>query len=401
MRMMKSFLIAIGAVMGVALIFVGTFYWKNLRGLGPAIGKPTTDITKVINTTGMPLTLPTGFSISIFAKDLGKPRVLAFDAHQTLLVSIPESGTVVALPDADHDGIADQAKTVVEGLNKPHGLAFKGADKLYVAETNAVAVYDYDQTTLSAKNRKKLFDLPSGGNHTTRTLLFADPPENSQLLISIGSTCNVCVESDPQRAKILVANADGSDLKEYVKGTRNSVFMTNRPHTSEVWATDNSRDLLGDDIPPDEVNIIQQGKDYGWPICYGKNVYDPTVDARGSALNPCLSTVPSHIDIQAHSAPLGLRFSPVDLSWSKEYSNNLFVAFHGSWNRTVPTGYKVVRYVIGEDGKAGGAQDFITGWLQDKDAVGRPVDLIFGPDNTLYISDDKAGVIYRVTYTSS
>lgn len=411
--MKRAGLLTAGFVALVGVAWVALFWWNNLRGIGPALEPPVGDIAAQIETAqppvempvgtttvavnGMPLTLPAGFGISIFAKQLKGPRVLVLDPNGVMLASIPSAGKVVALPDADGDGSADRQVTVASGLNNPHGLAFRcptgGNCMLYVAETNAVATYDYDPATFAATNRRKIIDLPAGGVHITRTLLFHD----DKLLIAVGSTCNVCIEKNQQRAKILVANPDGSDLKEYAGGLRNAVFMIEHPGTNDVWATEMGRDLLGDNTPPDEIDIIAEGKNYGWPTCYGKNIHDTAFDKNTYIRNPCMEPfeTPSLIDLQAHSAPLGLAFVPE--SWPREVRGDLLVAFHGSWNRTVPTGYKVVRLKLNADGSFDAQEDFITGWLTKAGALGRPVDLLFR-DRDLYISDDKAGAIYRVTY---
>lgn len=389
-------------------------YQKGIEGVGPALFKPPEDITKILNTTGMPLSLPPGFSIAIFAKELGAPRVLAFDPSGNLVTSIPAEGRIVALPDENHDGVADRVITIVEGLRRPHGLAFKcdirregvGQCKIFIAEEDAVSVFDYDWLTMSGTHKKKIIDLPWGGNHVTRTLLFLPPPNDHKLLISVGSTCNVCHESDPRRATILVANDDGTGLKEYAKGLRNAVFMTVNPFTTNVWATEMGRDWLGDDLPPDEINIIEEGKNYGWPICYGKNMHDTNFDRNMYIRNPCEEPfeTPSAIDLPAHSAPLGLAFIEaydwID-SWPEEYIANLLVSYHGSWNRSNSTGYKIVRHKFDTHGTYLGEEDFIAGWLTKEGALGRPVDLLFNQAGTLFISDDKAGVIYRVVYHKS
>jgi len=219
----------------------------------------------------------------------------------------------------------------------------------------------------------------------------------------VGSTCNVCNEKDWRRAKILVSNTDGSDLKVFASGLRNSVFMALHPVTQQVWATEMGRDLLGDDIPPDEINIVEEGKFYGWPTCYGKNIHDTNFDKNTYIRNPCdekFGEIPSYIDLQAHSSPLGLAFIPANSMWPEEYWNDLLVAYHGSWNRTEPTGYKIMRFLLDEKGNYVGREDFISGWLtKDNRALGRPVDILIQPNGTMYISDDKAGVIYRVVYT--
>ena len=403
---MKKTLIAIMAVCGiVALIWFGVFSWKILRGIGPALRGPSQDIVRLMervqagtDAVDMPLKMPAGFSISIFAKGLGSPRVMAQDPEGNLLVSVPSQGRVVALPDKDRDGVADRIVTVISGLKRPHGLAFRCAKecRLYIAEEDRVNAYSYDQKDLKAVKIKKIADLPTGGNHVTRTLLFLPKPQDDKLLISVGSSCNVCTENDWRRAKILIVPAEGESVTTFASGLRNSVFMAIHPETKKIWATEMGRDWLGDNLPPDEINIIEQGKNYGWPFCYGKNVHDGDFDRRETHACSEPETVPSHIDIPAHSAPLGLAFFP-EQGWPEEFHNNLLVSYHGSWNRSVPTGYKVVRYRLSKDGKYPGVEDFISGWLlKDGTTLGRPVDIMIRPDGTLFVSDDKAGVIYRV-----
>jgi len=196
-------------------------------------------------------------------------------------------------------------------------------------------------------------------------------------------------------------NKDGSDFKKVASGLRNAVFMATNPIGGEIWVTEMGRDNLGDDLPPDEINIIEEGKNYGWPYFYGKNIKD---QKHGLAEPPVdWITEPSYIDLPAHSAPLGLAFVPEGPpagGWPEEYWNNLIVALHGSWNRTEPTGYKLVRIKLNQRGEFEGMEDFISGWLakDGKTALGRPVDVIFQSNGMLYISDDKAGVIYKVEY---
>lgn len=352
------------------------------------------------NTTGLPLDIPPGFTISTFARGLGNPRVIEWDSGGTMLVSITGGGRVVALPDEDRNGTADTTVTVADGLNEPHGLAFSPSDprQLYIAETDQVAIWDYDPRTHTAGNKRKIIDLPSGSGHFTRTIMFMPAPNEKRLLISVGSSCNVCYEDDWRRAKILVAAADGSGLAPFGSGLRNSVFMAVNPVTSQVWATENGRDNLGDDVPPDEVNIIEEGKDYGWPTCYGKNIHDTGFDTKvySPGQDPCAGKTLSYIDLQAHSAALGLDF--FGSGWPAEFGHDLLVAFHGSWNRSVPTGYKLIRVRLDRKGGYLGTEDFITGWLRpDGSVIGRPVAVSIRDGDAIYISDDKAGLIYRVT----
>ena len=224
-----------------------------------------------------------------------------------MLVSLTRQGKVVALPDKDEDGQADAVVTVLQGLNNPHGLAFgpEAPPRLYVAETDQVAVYDYDSEHLQATHKQKIIDLPPGGRHFTRTLLFLPPPQEHRLLIAVGSDCNVCVEKDWRYAKILVADLSGANLEIYASGLRNSVFMAAHPLTKHIWATEMGRDYLGDNLPPDEINLIMEGENYGWPWCYGKRVHDDQFDPTGSHREFCTDTIPAFIDIPAHSAAPG------------------------------------------------------------------------------------------------
>src|SRR3989344_480294 len=322
---LKLFLIVF---FGILVVLGWRFWYQNLRGVKPAVGPV------LQNSTGLPLTILEGYSISVFAQNIPNARVLTWDPTRRLLVSSPATGKVFRIAD---DG---SSSVVIEGLNKPHGLAFKDG-KLYIAETDAVAVYDYDG---KASNRKKITDLPSGGNHFSRTIGFGP---DGKLNISIGSSCNVCVEKDTRRASIMVYDGE---LKPFATGLRNSVFFTWR--NGEMWATDMGRDLIGDITPPEEVNIVKSGKNYGWPYCYGNRIADTTF---GGTDDFCKTTEPPIIEYQAHSAPLGLAFD-------KDY---LYVSYHGSWNRTEPTGYKIVRFDLNNNYKA---SDFITGWLQSPSA---------------------------------
>lgn len=424
--MKQKMLITTGIIIAIAIVSgSATIYWTQLRGIWPAVSKPEQDIVKLIEEgasstteqtdqlgakttpeetpakpeqqTQGPLRMPKGFSLSIFAKDLNDPRVLTFDPNGILIASIPKEGRVVALIDKNNDGKSDETKTVVGGLNSPHGIAVQcvrpNECKLYVAENASVDEFTYDPRVLTAAQKRVIAALPSGGGHSTRTIL----PHGNSLLVAVGSSCNVCHETDQNRAKILEIAIDTGKTETFATGLRNAVFMAFHPYTRAIWATEMGRDMLGDDTPPDELNIIKKGGNYGWPICYGKNVHDTEFDKNTYFRNPCMEPfeTPSYIDIPAHSAPLGLAFIPD--SWPAEYRNDLLVAYHGSWNRSVPTGYKIVRYRLDRQGVYEGVDDFMTGWLTAKnDALGRPVDILFAANGTAFISDDKAGVVYRL-----
>ncbi|MBI3956698.1 MAG: PQQ-dependent sugar dehydrogenase [Candidatus Kerfeldbacteria bacterium] len=333
------------------------------------------------------LELPSDLTISVFASGLQKARFMAFSPTGVLYVTDLQAGKVYAFPDADANGIADSLMVVADGLDNPHGIAFDGSD-LYVAETERVHRYrDGDNDLKADEDTIIIPNLPKGGVHVTRTILIGP---DGKLSVSSGSSCNAC-DDDPRRAAVLRFNKDGSGEERFAWGLRNSVGMVVRPGTGEIWATDNGRDLLGDDIPPDEINVLSGGNDYGWPDCYGGRIADTT---RKNS-ERCSGTIGSRIDLQAHSAPLGLRFVPQDGPFAAAYGGDLLVAFHGSWNRREPTGYKVIRATV--DGGTSVVADFIRGWLVSGKAWGRPVDVLFGPDGALYVSDDEAGAIYRVT----
>lgn len=358
-----------------------------------------------------PFAVPEGFAAFIYSRETPGARAMVRDPKGTILASLTSGGKIVAIPDFDADGKADKTLVVLENLKEPHGLLVScpetgnaSADQdtciLYVAETDALKSYAYDADTFTAKYRKTLAAFPSGSGHYTRSLLMH--PDGKRLLASIGSSCNVCDEKDPRRATIQAIDLETGRMSLFAKGLRNTVFMAVHPTTGEVWGTDHGRDLIGDDIPPDEVNIIVEGKDYGWPLCYGKNVHDTNFDKKKQAADPCRDKEPSHIDIQAHSAVLGLAFVPRD-GWPQEMRNDVLVALHGSWNRSVPTGYKVIRIDLDEDGKpqnGGAPSDFMTGFLaagsKASEAKGRPVGLLADANGTLYVSDDRAGAIYRI-----
>lgn len=392
------------ALVGLLILSIGiwglVFFWKFLVGIEPALSLPGKNMASTFAGKGLPFSYPPEFELSVFAEGLDGPRVIAFDPAGTMLVSMPGAGRVVALPDHDGNGRADRIVTVAEGLDRPHGIAFRcdaAPCRLYIAETDQVTVFDYDRENLKAAHGGKLVDLPGGGRHFTRTILFLPPPRQDKLLIAVGSSCDSCEEKDWRRAGILIADHDGASLRPFATGLRNAVFMRVHPGTGEIWATEMGRDFLGDDLPPDEVNIIRDGHDYGWPSCYGKNVPDREFAAGAAGAGSCPGKTPSAIDIQAHSAPLGLDFFPLAGGWPEKYRGTLLVAYHGSWNRSIPTGYKIVLYRFDEKGAYRSEEDFSTGWLTgENSSVGRPADLRIMPDGVLYISDDKAGVIYRL-----
>lgn len=337
------------------------------------------------------LSLPPGFSISVYAEGLEGPRFMAFDPNGNLYVTLTKKGTVVALPDKNRDGRADKTVTAASGLSLPHGIAFYEG-RAYVAETGRVSRFMQDPETLAFLDREVVVPvLPTrGGGHFTRTVAFGP---DGKMYVSVGSSCNVCVEEKRERASVLRFNPDGSGKEIFAEGLRNSVGLAFHPESGELFATENGRDWLGDDLPPDEINALKKGGHYGWPYCYGHGVVDPKFNNKGF----CPGTVPPVVEIQAHSAPLGLAFYSAE-KFPARYRGGLFVALHGSWNRTLPTGYKIIYVPFSGAGPAGAYEDFVTGWLRGGSYWGRPAGIIETPGGDILISDDFAGTIYRVTY---
>jgi glucose/arabinose dehydrogenase len=391
MKMNKTIATLIVIVVGIGIL---AFAIKRKVGdIRPALLPPKENLAEIIEKQNagdpvpFPLKLADGLAISVFAKDLDKPRDLEFSPRGTLLVSVPADGKIFALPDRNGDGKADEVKAILTGLRRPHGLAFQNG-KLFVAEETRVVRYRWDEENLIVTQEKVLFALPRGDRHFTRTIAF---DKQGRMFISIGSSCDVCFEKHEFLASVIVSDADGNNPRLWARGLRNAVFITTHPKTSDLWGTEMGRDWLGDNLPPDEVNIIRDGKDYGWPLCYGNRVQD--IRFRSGA-NPCGDTESPVYEIGAHSAPLGLAFiaSP---QFPDDWQDDLLVALHGSWNRSIPVGYKIIRLRARGD-IIEGEEDFLTGFLQGAEALGRPVDLAFSAQGTLFISDDKSGMIYRI-----
>ena len=340
--------------------------------------------------TQKPIALPPGFVISVFAQGLQEPRMMTLGPDGQLYVAERGANRILRLPDLNSDGIADALQVVAAEVNRPSSLAFYRDGSLYVGLTNRILRFsEPDAQGVYQKREVVIPNLPPGGHHT-RTVLFS--PDWSTLFVSIGSSCNVCQEEDPRRAAIVRYNPDGSGEQIYARGLRNAVGIVFRPGTDELWATNNGRDMMGDDLPPDTVQRVHQGDDFGWPRCHAGRIADPEFGKQDG----CNGVRSPEVELQAHSAPLGLTFYS-GTQFPASYQGDLFVAFHGSWNRSVPTGYKVVHMDM-QDGQPGAVQDFAVGWLVGGSAWGRPVDVITGADGALYVSDDGAGVIYRIFY---
>jgi glucose/arabinose dehydrogenase len=334
---------------------------------------------------GDDLRAPAGFHVATFAHFAGV-RFMVVGPDGAVYASSPELGEVVRFVDMGH-GVADSSTIVASGLDTPHGLAFHGG-ALYVATHTAVL-------RLAGGTKTVLNQYTGDGGHSTRTIVFGPPPD-SAMYVSIGSSCNLCVEKDSDRAVVMRYDTDGSHGRVFARGLRNAVGLAIEPGTGALWATVNERDNIEpnhENLPPDRLDIVRDGGDYGWPYCYGDHVPNPEYHDPAR----CASEIPPVLGFQAHSAPLGLTFLRDATTFPAEYRGDLLVAFHGSWNRRVPTGDKVVRVHV-VNGRPTGYDDFITGWQRNNGTRwGRPVDVIVARDGSVLISDDAAGAIYRVT----
>ncbi len=338
------------------------------------------------------LSIPPDIALSLFAENLPAARHMAFDDQGILFLSQHRAGRVTALPDTDKDGRADKAVTILENRETPHGLAFVKLDSgyyLYVAEETQVVRLKRTAKPYQYGEPEVIVSGIPGGGHSTRTIKIKD----GKLYLSVGSSCNVCLEKHRYRSAIIRFDLDGSNELVFAEGLRNSVGIEFSPYSGELWGVNNGRDRLGDDTPREELNIILEGKHYGWPYCYEDRVFDTDFNKPFD----CSKTVPPAHTFTAHMAPLGLAFYQKGTLPDK-YNNSVFVSFHGSWNRSVPAGYKVMRLLLNDKGEIQSDEDFITGWLKEAGRkVGRPVDMEQSPEGDLYLSDDMLGVVYRIT----
>jgi len=392
----------VGIVIVLILLFVGGIFAFNkyIGDVRPIISNPSNLAETVENgavesstsgtlfkTKSLPFELEVDedFTVATYADGLGKVRDLTFSPEGILLASVPSEGRVIALI-VGEDGSVSK-KVVVDELNGPHGIAFNQG-KLFIAEETNVSRYIWNGENTTATLEKELFKV-SGGGHDAHTIVF---DKDNNLFVKVGSVCNVCIETDKTRATILKSDSKGTNPQVYATGIRNAAFMTIHPESGELWATENGRDMLGDDLPQEEVNIITEGKNYGWPNCYGNRVVDTSFYKGASDI--CANTELPTVLMQAHSAPLGLNFIPE--KFSQELNGDLLVAYHGSWNRSTPTGYKLVRVNI-ESGQVKETSDFLTGFIQGSSAAGRPVDVEFDHNGNLFVSDDKYGAVYVIS----
>jgi glucose/arabinose dehydrogenase len=338
------------------------------------------------------LTLPVGFKISIYADDVPNARSLSLGDNGTVFVGTRQQGDVYALQDKDNDGIAERRYVIASGLYMPNGVAFRNGD-LYVAETHRILKFAAIEQHLDSPPKPQVVyeGLPSDKHHGWKYLRFGP---DGKLYSAVGAPCNICVPEKPIYTSLFRVNPDGSQFETLAQGIRNTVGFDWNPESGTLFFTDNGRDHLGDDVPPDELNSwTAKGQHFGYPFCHGGTLLDPEF---GKGKN-CKDYRAPEWRIKAHMAPLGMRFY-TGSQFPKRYQNHLFVAQHGSWNRSKPHGYRValIKFANGHPVKE---QSFINGWLTaDEKTLGRPVDILQMPKGNLLISDDTLGVVYNVTY---
>ncbi len=336
--------------------------------------------------------LPEGFEIKIFASGLKEARSMALSPGGTLFVGTRKTGRVYALIDTDKDFIADKVYTIVRNMNMPNGVAFKNGS-LYVAEVDRILRYNNIEADLKKPPEPVVINdsYPRDKWHGWKFIRFG--PDN-KLYVPIGAPCNVCERSDKRYATITRINENGTGFEIFARGIRNSVGFDWHPETGELWFTDNGRDRMGDNVPPDELNHAPSiGLHFGFPYIHGKNIPDPQLSKKKGDI----SIRPPAMELGPHVAALGMRFYTGNM-FPAEYKNQIFIAEHGSWNRSVPIGYRITLVRI-KNNKAVSYEVFAEGWLQGGEAWGRPVDVLILPDGSLLVSDDKAGVIYRIAYS--
>lgn len=343
------------------------------------------------------LLLPPGLRANVYADGLIAPRFMALGPDGTVFVADRALDQVLALPDADGDGRADKTVVVARGLAVPTSLAF-GDRELYVGEVDGVTRMTPHPRRWHGKEKTRIVtDIPWEGRHYARTVLVGP---DGRLYLSIGASCNVCRESDPHRAAVWVYPLDGGAGEPFTVGLRNVVGLALNPWSQTIWATNNGRDFLGDDQPPETVYELVAGGDAGFPRCHAGTIPDPDFGTGPASCEDVLAPV---LTLPAHSAPAGLAFYPrgVDgpAAFPAEMQGGLYIALHGSWSRSTPVGYKVVRVPLDEFGRpAGAAEDFATGFrLPTGRVLGRPVGLLVMPDGSMLVSDDRAGFIYRIS----
>ena len=335
--------------------------------------------------------LPVGFSMSVYADDVPSARSMVVSPSGIVYVGSRNAGKVYALVSSKHDNVVDKVVTIAEGLDSPIGVTLLNGS-LYVGEISRVIRFDDIDNTYDKKPKVNVVkvSLPSDKWHGEK-IIKAGP--DGKLYIPVGAPCNVCNKENDLHSKVHRMNADGSGLEEVARGVRNTVGFAFHPVTRQLWFTDNGRDMLGDNIPSDKLNVVTKpGQHFGFPYCQGGAVPDPEF----AAGRKCSEFEEPVVKLGPHVASLGLAFNTGSY-FPDQYKNQLFIAEHGSWNRTQKSGYRVALITLHEN-KMVTDTVFIDGFIQNGEVIGRPVDIAFLADGSMLVSDDLRGRIYRVTY---
>jgi glucose/arabinose dehydrogenase len=334
---------------------------------------------------------PPGFEIQVYSASVPGARSMTLSPKGTLFVGTREQGLVYALLDHTGANRADEVITIARGLEEPNGVALRDGS-LYIAERWRVIRFDDIEARLKNPPAPVVVndEFPHQTGHEWKYLRFGP---DGKLYVPVGAPCNICIPPDKRQATITRMNPDGSDFEIYALGVRNSVGFDWHPVTHELWFTDNGRDMLGDDSPSDKLNYAPHiGMNFGYPYCHQGDLPDPEY----GSMHPCNQFVPPEAKMGAHVATLGMRFYTGKM-FPEEYKNGIFIAEHGSWNRSIPIGYRVA-FVRLEGNHVVEQRIFAEGWLEGENAWGRPVDVLVMPDGALLVSDDRAGAIYRISY---
>ncbi len=336
--------------------------------------------------------LPPGFSISLYADGVPNARSLTLGAAGTVFVGTRREGKVFALLDRNRDNRADAVLVIAKGLDSPNGVAFRDG-ALYVAEISRVLRFDAIEERLTAPPTPVVVNdrFPGDAHHGWKYIAFGP---DGWLYVPVGAPCNICECADDRYASIMRMKPDGQQLEIFARGIRNSVGFDWQPQSRVLWFTDNGRDWMGDDQPPDTLNRApEKGLIFGFPYCHAGDIPDPEYGDK----HRCTEFTPPEIKLGPHVAALGMKFYTAGM-FPPQYRNSIFIAEHGSWNRSVPIGYRVTRVTLNGN-RAERYEVFAEGWLQGNTAWGRPVDVMVMPDGALLVSDDRAGAIYRIAYS--
>lgn len=355
---------------------------------GGGIGLPTGPIDKDLER----IKLPEGFRIDFYAKDVENARSMAMSETGILFVGTRSNDKVYAVVDANKDGKADEVVEVASDLTSPNGVAMRNGD-LYVAEISRILKFpNIEQTFRDKPKYEVVYDkYPTETHHGWKYIAFGP---DGKLYVPVGAPCNICKEKDPVYASITRLNPDGSGMEVYAEGVRNTVGFDWHPETKNLYFTDNGRDMMGDNLPPDELNrATEKGQHFGYPYCHAGTISDPEFGNKGN----CQDFVAPVQNLTPHGAALGMKFYTGKM-FPQEYKNRIFIAEHGSWNRSKKSGYRLMQAITDGSGNITSYEPFAEGWLEGESDWGRPVDVLVMKDGSLLVSDDKNNAIYRITY---